>query len=127
VFVWGGRDLKKLDELWRPKGSRDDSIKIDIKLIGGEDERVWTGLIWFRTEKSGGFWWTREWTFGFHKMRVVSWQAEELLASKERLCCTELVSCSPVHCNMQVTVAAGLERAWLTVRYMARCAVIPVR
>jgi hypothetical protein len=28
---------------------------MDIKSVGGEDERVVTGLVWFRTEKSGGF------------------------------------------------------------------------
>jgi hypothetical protein len=30
--------------------------------------------------------WMREWTFGFHKMRGISWLAEDRLASQDRLC-----------------------------------------
>jgi len=38
----------------------------------------------FRTGTGGGLLWTRQWTFRFHKMRVISWLAEELLVSQER-------------------------------------------
>jgi hypothetical protein len=35
--------------------------------------------------------WTLYWTFEFHKSRVVTWLAEQLLASEERLFSLELV------------------------------------
>ena len=35
--------------------------------------------------------WTRQWTFGFHKMRGISWLAEELSVCQEGLCCMDLV------------------------------------
>jgi hypothetical protein len=35
--------------------------------------------------------WTRSWTFGFHKRRRISWLAEWLSASQERLCSVELL------------------------------------
>ena len=38
----------------------------------------------------------RWWTLWFHKMRGISWIAEELLASQKGLCFMELVSC---HCS----------------------------
>jgi hypothetical protein len=36
--------------------------------------------------------WMRYWTFGFHKMRIIFWTTEDLLASQEGLSCNELVS-----------------------------------
>ena len=36
--------------------------------------------------------WMRQWTFGFHKMRVISWLAENRLAFQEGFCCMEQVS-----------------------------------
>jgi len=42
------------------------------------DRRAWTE---FRVGTGGRPLWTRWRTFGFHKMRQISWQAEELLAS----------------------------------------------
>jgi hypothetical protein len=36
---------------------------------------VWTGLIWLRIGTSGGLFWTRQWTFGFHEMVGGSWVA----------------------------------------------------
>jgi hypothetical protein len=36
--------------------------------------------------------WRRWWTYGFHKMRGMSWLAEKLVASQEELCSMELVS-----------------------------------
>jgi hypothetical protein len=35
------------------------------------------GLIWLRTETSGGLLWTWYWTLGFHKMRKISWLTEQ--------------------------------------------------
>jgi hypothetical protein len=54
--------------------------------------RVWTVSIWFRIGTVGGHLWMRYWTFGFHKMRGISWVAENRLASREGLCCMEPVS-----------------------------------
>jgi hypothetical protein len=46
---------------------------------------VWIGLMWLKIGTSGGFLWTRQWTFGFHKMLVCSWVAAQLAASREGL------------------------------------------
>jgi hypothetical protein len=40
---------------------------------------------------SGGPSWTRQWTFWFHKRWGISWLSEQLLASQEELCSTELL------------------------------------
>jgi hypothetical protein len=49
-------------------------------------------VISLRIGTGGGLLWVRWWTFGFHKMRGISWLADNLLASQEGLCCVELVS-----------------------------------
>jgi hypothetical protein len=54
-----------------------------FKKWGGE---AWTGLIWLRTGTGGGLLWMWKWSFGYRKMGVNSWPAEELLASREGLC-----------------------------------------
>jgi len=46
-----------------------------------------TGLILLRKGTSGGPLLTRQRSFGFYKMRGISWPAEELLAFQEGLCC----------------------------------------
>jgi hypothetical protein len=46
---------------------------------------VWTGLIWFRIETSGGLLWRRYWTFGFQKILGSSWVCAKLAASQEEL------------------------------------------
>jgi hypothetical protein len=46
---------------------------------------VWTGSNWLRIRTSGGLLWTRQWTFGFHKMVGSSWVAAQLAASLEGL------------------------------------------
>jgi hypothetical protein len=46
---------------------------------------LWTGLGWLRVETGGGQLWMRQWTFGFHKMRGISWVATNRLASQEGL------------------------------------------
>jgi len=51
-------------------------------------KRVWenvVGIIWLRVGASGGLLWARSWTFGFRKLRGISWLAVELAASEERL------------------------------------------
>jgi hypothetical protein len=52
---------------------------------------VWTWCIWLRIGTSGGLLWTRQWTFGFHRRRGISWLAEWMLASQQGLCSRELV------------------------------------
>ena len=47
------------------------------------DGEAWTGLVWFRTGTVGEHWWTRLWTFGFRKMRGISWLAENRLLLKK--------------------------------------------
>jgi hypothetical protein len=56
------------------------------------DGVVWAGLIGIRIGTSGGLLWTRQWTFGLHKMLGNSWVAEQLVASQEGLISVELVS-----------------------------------
>jgi len=51
--------------------------------------RTWTGLTWLRSGTSGGHLKTRLCTFGFHKMRIISWLTEDRLASQKRLCSME--------------------------------------
>jgi hypothetical protein len=53
------------------------------------DEGVWIGSIWLRKGTGGGYLWMWQWTFGFHKMRGISWLAENRLASQEGFCSTE--------------------------------------
>jgi hypothetical protein len=49
------------------------------------DGMVWTELISLRIGTSGGLLWTRQWTFGFHKILGSSWVAAQLAASQEGL------------------------------------------
>jgi hypothetical protein len=58
-------------------------LKWIFKKWGGEE---WTALIWLRIGTGDGLLWMRQWTFGFHKMRGISWLAEDPLASQEGLC-----------------------------------------
>jgi hypothetical protein len=44
--------------------------------------RALTGLFWPRIVTGGGRLWIGCWRFGFHKMRGISWLAEDLLASQ---------------------------------------------
>jgi hypothetical protein len=53
---------------------------------------VWTEPSWLRIGAGGGHLWLRLWTFGFHKMRRISWLPENLLASQEGLSYTDKVS-----------------------------------
>jgi hypothetical protein len=41
---------------------------------------MWIGFIWLRIGTGGGLLWTWWWTFGFHKMRGISWLAEHTLS-----------------------------------------------
>jgi hypothetical protein len=46
------------------------------------DGKAWTGLMWLRIGTGGGPLWMRRWTFGFNKIRGISWLVD-LLASQE--------------------------------------------
>jgi len=63
---------------------------------------VWIGFIWLRTGTDGGLLWRRLWAFGFHKMRGISWVAEEELVRKcpahWSWCVGRLLFHSPVPC-----------------------------
>ena len=56
------------------------------------DGRAWTGSIWLRIGTGGWLLCIRLWTFEFHKMRGISWVAEDVSASQEGLCSMELSS-----------------------------------
>jgi hypothetical protein len=53
--------------------------------------KKWAELIWLRLGINGRLLWTRQWTFGVYNVLGVSWLAEELLAPKEGLCCTDFL------------------------------------
>ena len=84
--------------LWRPRRRWKDKIKMDLQEVewgGGMD---WIDLAQDRCR--WGLLWMRHRTFGCHKMRRISWLAEDLLASKEAVCPVELVTC--VFCNIHI-------------------------
>jgi hypothetical protein len=45
---------------------------MDLREVGWG---AWTGSIWLTIGTGGGLLWMRWWTFGFHKMRGISWVA----------------------------------------------------
>ena len=72
---WSG-DL--MEPIGRPRHRGDDKMKINVQ------EVEWRcGLDWSGSRQVAGFFWVRQWTFGFHKMRKIFWLAEDLLASQE--------------------------------------------
>jgi hypothetical protein len=48
--------------------------------------------IWLRIKTDGEVLYMRQWTFGSHNMRGISWLVEDLFASQEGLCFMELIS-----------------------------------
>jgi hypothetical protein len=66
-----------------------------LRWIFKKKKAVWTGLIWLRAGIGGGLLWMRRWTFVFHKMRGISWVAEDVFTSQEGLCSMQLVSHGP--------------------------------
>jgi hypothetical protein len=64
--------------LGRPRHRWEDNIRMDLQEVGCRSS--WLGI---RT--GGGHLWMRYWTFGFHKMRRISWLTEKRLASQEGL------------------------------------------
>ena len=60
--------------LGRPRRRWEDNIKMDLQEVGVV---VRTGWSWLRIGTGGGHLWVRWWTFGFNKMRGISWLAAE--------------------------------------------------
>jgi len=56
------------------------------------DITVTAGFTWLSIRFSGGFLWTRKWTFEFQKRPGISWLAERLSVSQEELCPMELLN-----------------------------------
>jgi len=71
---------------WKTRRRWQDNIKMDLHEVGWGAS---TGLIWLRTAAGGGLLWMFWWTFGFHKMRGISWAAENRSASPEGFCSME--------------------------------------
>jgi hypothetical protein len=67
---------------------------------------VWTGSIWLKIGTSGGLLWTRQWTFGFHKMLGSSWVAVQFAASQEGL------SSVSKYLRLSFTAAAEMLPPW---------------
>ena len=81
-FCWESEAITLPRYIWQ------DNVKMNFK---ERDGRAWTGLVWLRVGTSCRLLWTRYWTFVFHKMRWISWLAEEALASQEGLCYVALL------------------------------------
>jgi len=77
MWVLVGKPEEK-SPLGRTRRRWEDNIKIIFRKW---DVGAWTGVIWLRTETGGG----HLWSFGFHKMRGISWLAENPLVSQEGL------------------------------------------
>jgi hypothetical protein len=76
-FLWG--HLRERDH-W---GDPDVKDKIILRWIFRNwDVGEWNGLSCLRIVTGGGHLWVREWTFGFHKVRGISWLAANRLASQ---------------------------------------------
>jgi hypothetical protein len=87
TWFWRG-NLRVWDHLEGPDVDRRIILKWIFEKWDGE---WWTGSIWLRIAAGGGLVWMRWWAFGFHKMRGISWVAENLLASQEGLCSMECI------------------------------------
>jgi hypothetical protein len=75
---------------WRRRSRRMwvANIKMDLKTRGwGAMDEI--GLV--QNKYSGGLLWTRQWTFGFHKMLENSWVGAQLAASQEGMSSMESV------------------------------------
>jgi hypothetical protein len=57
-----------------------DDIKIGLKKLNW---RLWTGFVWLSIGINGRLLRTRKGTFGFHKMRGISWLDDDRWASQE--------------------------------------------
>jgi hypothetical protein len=63
---------------------------------------VWIKSIWLGIGTSGGLLWTRQWTFGFHKILGSAWVPTRLETSQEGLSSIELVLCYSKLCCCRI-------------------------
>ena len=83
----GGKRLRRF-LVGKPEGKRPlgrprrrwKDIKMDLREVGG----VETGWTWLRIGTDSGHLWIRWWTFGFHKVRGISWLDAELVSFSRR-------------------------------------------
>ena len=62
----GRRPLQRSRRRWK------DNMEMNLREVG-LGGGAYTGSIWLRIETGGGLLWIRWWTFGFHKIRGISW------------------------------------------------------
>ena len=80
---------------------------------------TWAGSSWLRIGTGNGLLWMRWWTFGFRKMRGISWKAENRLDSAKGLCSNYLVMnifVSAILCRTAINILLGcgldIPRSW---------------
>ena len=75
-------DIRRKRSFGRSRGRWEDNIIMDLQEVGCGGV---TGSSWLRIGTGGGHLWMLEWTFGFRKMRGISWLSENRIASQEGL------------------------------------------
>jgi len=133
---------QRMRPLGTPRRRWEDNIKMDFQEVG------WGGMDWIDVAQDRDRWrllWMRKLTFGFQKMRGISWLAENRLASVE-LCGMESVSMRHVSdkicrgnqnthfmfnfffrksCRLWVNVETELEWSQMTIQCMRIACWIP--
>ena len=96
--VWETGDVHAGSWLGDPR-ERDhlENIGVDEKIIlkwivKKCNEGEVNGFVQLNIGTGCGLLWMRWWNIGFHKMRWISWRAEDVLGSQERVCTMEIGS-----------------------------------
>jgi hypothetical protein len=95
ICYWWYIHTNFLSENFKGRDHAED-LSVDKRIVlkwilGKYDGKVWTASVWLRMETSGWLLLSRQWTFGFHKMWVISWLTNWLLSSQEWVCSMELL------------------------------------
>ena len=90
LVFWG--NLRERDH-W---GDPDVDGRIILRWIFGNWEGMETGWSWLRIGTDGGHLWIRWWTFGFHKVRGISWLAAEPVSFSRRILLHGVSKCQNV-------------------------------